>query len=335
MVTKETSPSIELRRIGASFIVSRCIYVAAKLGIADMLIDGNRHVDELASEAGVDSSILYRILRMLAGEGILLEIPERNFGLTSVGQALRSDSPDSLRAYMVMIHDPTFKAWTEIMHSLETSESPFDKTFGMPYYDYMEADPEHSETFQAAMIEVQRTQRFDLTNYYDFADVTCVADIGGGNGSLLSPILVKYGHISGILFEREPALNAARDGKGGPLPRCNFVNGDFFKEVVREAQIYILERVLHGWDNKAATIILENCRRAMDSGNRLLVIEALLGEPNEPSWANYLDLMMLTTSGGMERTEREYELLLNSTGFGVEQVIPTPSDYSIICGVAR
>ncbi len=335
MVTKETSPSIELRRIGASFIVSRCIYVAAKLGIADMLIDGNRHVDELASEAGVDSSILYRILRMLAGEGILLEIPERNFGLTSVGQALRSDSPDSLRAYMVMIHDPTFKAWTEIMHSLETSESPFIKTFGMPYYDYMEVDPECSETFQAAMIEVQRTQRFDLTNYYDFADVTCVADIGGGNGSLLSPILVKYDHISGILFEREPALNAARDGKGGPLPRCNFVNGDFFKEVVCEAQIYILERVLHGWDNKAATIILENCRRAMDSGIRLLVIEALLGEPNKQSWANYLDLMMLTTSGGMERTKQEYKQLLNSAGFGVEQIISTPSDYTIICGVAH
>ena len=335
MAPKVTSPSDELRRIGASFIVSRCVYVAAKLGIADMLVDGNRHVDELASEAGVDPRILYRILRMLAGEGILLEVPERKFGLTSLGQALRSDSPDSLRAYMVMIHDPTFKAWSEIIRSLETGVSPFDKTFGMPYYDYMEADPERSETFHAAMIEVQRTQRFDLSNYYDFANVTCVADIGGGNGSLLSPILVKFDHINGILFEKETALDAARDGKGGPLPRCEFVNGDFFKEVVGEAQVYVLQRVLHGWDNKSATTILENCRRAMDPGNRLLVIEALVGEPNKPSWANYLDLMMLTTSGGYERTKQEYQQLLNSAGFGVEQVIPTTSDYTIICGVAQ
>ena len=105
--------------------------------------------------------------------------------------------------------------------------------------------------------------------------------------------------------------------------------------VVGEAQVYVLQRVLHGWDNKSATTILENCRRAMDPGNRLLVIEALVGEPNKPSWANYLDLMMLTTSGGYERTKQEYQQLLNSAGFGVEQVIPTTSDYTIICGVAR
>ena len=330
MVKRQQGPIEILREKASGFIVARSIYAVAKLGIADLIKDGERTAEELADKAGVDANALYRIMRTLSGEGVFREDNNGRFTLTPIGQPLRTDVPASLAAYILMIHGMQFYAWADVLHSVGTGDAAIHKTFGKTWTEIIQTNPERRAEFHAAMKSVEQIQNPALVDSYDFSKARVVADVGGGNGSLLSTILTRHDHLSGILLDLESAINAARAGDGGPLPRCETVIGDFFEEAPRDADIYILKRVLHDWDDDRAISILNNCRRAMDDEARLLVIETVVGPANEPSWGKLQDLAMLITTGGKERTEDEFSEIFARAGLRLEQTHSTPSDLQIL-----
>ena len=330
MVKRQQGPIEILREKASGFIVARSIYAVAKLGIADLIKDGERTAEELADKAGVDANALYRIMRTLSGEGVFREDNNGRFTLTPIGQPLRTDVPASLAAYILMIHGMQFYAWADVLHSVGTGDAAIHKTFGKTWTEIIQTNPERRAEFHAAMKSVEQIQNPALADSYDFSKARVVADVGGGNGSLLSTILTRHDHLSGILLDLESAINAARAGDGGPLPRCETVIGDFFEEAPRDADIYILKRVLHDWDDDRAISILNNCRRAMDDEARLLVIETVVGPANEPSWGKLQDLAMLITTGGKERTEDEFSEIFARAGLRLEQTHSTPSDLQIL-----
>ena len=147
--------------------------------------------------------------------------------------------------------------------------------------------------------------------------------MGGGNGSFLSAILSRYQNANGILLERQPAIEAAKAGRGGSLPRCDLVVGDFFENVPENADAHVLKRVLHDWSDEQAVQILKNCRSAMGDNARLLIIEGLLGGPNEMTSTDLLDLMLLVVTSGQERSEEQYAKLLEAADLRLESVIST------------
>lgn len=165
---------------------------------------------------------------------------------------------------------------------------------------------------------------------YDFSGAAIVADVGGGNGGLLSAILNHYPNISGLLFDLAPAIDAAKAGKGGPLSRCEFVVGDFFDNISTGADIYILKLVLHDWEDDKVERILTRCRNAMSPSSRLLVIEGLVGAPDEMSLTTIVDITMLIATGGRERTQVEFDKLLERSGLRLQKVFPTESALYIL-----
>ena len=317
-----------------AYMTARAIYVMAKLGVADLLKGGPRSAAELAEATNAQPVVLHRLLRALAAEGVFHEDVDGRFSLTALGQPLRSDVDESLRAYILMHHETFFSSWVEVMHTVRTGEPAFNKVFGMTRWEFLESNPEAAETFHTAMMQLRRFQDPSLAETYDFSRARLVIDVGGGNGSLLSRILMRYQNLSGILFERESGVAAAKAGTGGALPRCEFVVGDFFKEVTPGADLYILKRVLHDWKDEQAVSILRNCRRAMTDGGRVLIIESIIGPANERSRAIVQDLVMLLGLEGMERTVSQYAELLVRADLRLEQVLPTPSDLSVLVAVA-
>src|SRR5262249_18127073 len=157
-----------------------------------------------------------------------------------------------------------------------------------------------------------------------------VADIGGGNGGLLSAILARYPNISGLLFDLAPAIDAAKAGKGGALPRCEFVIGDFFDKIPVGADVYILKLVLHDWNDDDVYQILTRCRNAMSSTSRLLIIEGLVEPHDEMSLTTLTDITMLINVGGRERTQIESEKLLERSGLRLQKICPTESALYIL-----
>ncbi|RWA70133.1 MAG: ubiquinone/menaquinone biosynthesis protein [Mesorhizobium sp.] len=323
-----SSPSQQVVRLGFGFAVSQALRVVIELGIPDLLASGGHSVEDLAAAAKVDAEPLYRVMRLLAPEGVFTEIRPRHFGLTEVGAALRSDRPGP-RDFIRMINSEAYLAFEQLLHSVRTGKPAFDKVFGSPRFDWLSAHPEQAALFQRAMVALSQGGNEAVADAYDFGRYTRVVDVGGGHGQLLSAILARNPHLSGVLFDLPSGVAAARQGAGGDLPRTDFVAGDFF-EGVSVGDIYVIKRVIHDWDDERAELILRRCREAMPTHGRVLVAETLVPPGDEPDQIKTLDVVMLAVTGGLERTEAQYARLFAGAGLKLERVIGTRAPISIL-----
>ena len=332
---QQPPPQIALLQMVTGYWVSQSIYVAARLGIADLLQDGAKTSDELARETGAHGPTLYRVLRALAGLGIFAEDENRRFSLTPLAEPLRS-GPNSLRAMAIhMIEDASWAAWGKLLESVRTGEAGFKLAHGAEVFPYYASHPESMEPFNEAMTNFSEAVIQALVPAYDFSSIKKLVDVGGGHGSLLAAILKANSRLQGVLFDLPPAVEGARkrmemEGVGD---RAELVAGDFFESVPAGGDAYLMKLIIHDWDEERAVKILKNCHAAMADGGKLLLIESVVPSGNEPSFSKGMDLQMLIMTGGRERTESEYRDLFAAGGFTLTRVIPTQSAMSIIEGM--
>ena len=316
-----------LLRVLAGGWITQAVYVAAKLGLADLLQAQPRTCCSLAESTQTHPPALYRVLRALASVGIFHEDENRCFRLTPLAEHLCTDAPGSLRAFAIMLGEREhWRAWEGLLHSVQTGDCAFEKVFGMPHFDYFERFPESGRVFDAAMTSRSGPENQAIVAAYDFTDARTVVEVGGGQGSLLKAILRTNREARGVLFDLAHVIAGTRSRieEPGQSTRCEFAAGDFFSSVPNGGDLYVLKKVIHDWDDERAKVILSNCRRAMTSAGRLLLIEPVVPEGNGPAFSKLLDLLMLVwTSGGLERTKAEHQALLAAAGFRLCRVIPT------------
>ncbi|UVK57429.1 ubiquinone/menaquinone biosynthesis protein (plasmid) [Mesorhizobium sp. AR02] len=322
------NPSQQIMRLGFGFAVSQALRVIIELGIPDLLAASEQSVDELAAATQSDADALYRVMRLLAPEGVVREVLPRHFELTEVGAVLRSDQPGP-RDFVRMINSEAYLAFEQLMHSVRTGKPAFDKVFGSPRFDWLSAHPEQAALFQRAMVALSQGSNEAVTEACDFKPFTRVVDVGGGHGQLLSVILARNPHLDGVLFDLPSGVAAARQGAGGDLPRTEFVAGDFF-ESVPTGDVYVIKKVIHDWDNRRAAVILQNCRKAMLPNGKVFVAETLVPPGDEPNQIKGIDVVMLAVTGGLERTQTQYASLFGAAGLRLERVIQTRGPISIL-----
>ena len=258
------------------YVVSRCVYYAAELGIADLLRDGPRSAADLAAETKTDADALYRTLRALASIGMFMETEPRVFALTPLAEPLRSDIPDSIRAMVRFIGDHMHcSVYNQMQYTLETGNRAFDHVFGQAPFEYLMQHPKDAKVFDDAMTSHSAAQNVAVVQAYDFGQFGTVADIGGGHGHLLAAILRAYPETRGILFDLPHAIEHARAKSLLPPDRAEFVVGSFFEELPR-ADAYVFKHIIHDWDDEPAVKILSACRRAIPAHGRLLLAEKVL-----------------------------------------------------------
>jgi hypothetical protein len=314
--------------------VSRAIYVAAKLRVADRLKDGPLPAEELAAAAGVAPGPLYRVLRALAAYGVFAQQADGRFRLSPLAEPLRDGGADSMRALAVMIGEEQDRCWDDLLETVRTGETAFQRLYGRPLFAYLGEHPEQARTFDAAMTAFSGRAMRAALDAYDLSGVGTLADVGGGLGTNLTAALGRYPALRGLLFDRphvaaraRPVLEAA-----GVWGRCAVEGGDFFEAVPRGADAYLLGHILHDWDDAKAGRILDNLRRAMPDGAKLLLVEYVLPEGDGASFGKLLDLHMLVALGGQERTEAEYRRLFAAHGFRLTRVVPTAAGVSVVEG---
>ncbi|WP_373526941.1 methyltransferase [Nostoc sp.] len=315
-----------------AYWMSRCVYVVAKLGIADLLKDGSQHCDALAAVTNTHSDALYRILRALASVGIFAEIKPRCFSLTTLADCLQSNAAESVRAIAILRgEEHYYKAWGNLMSSLQTGESAFEHLYGMDLFEYNDQNPTQGEIFDRAMAESEETNPLVLAAY-DFSSISNLVDIGGGKGSLLASILQAYSNMKGVLFDRPDVIERAKNSWDlAVMNRCQFVGGDFFENIPMAADAYILKHIIQDWDDQRASAILQRCHQAMNEQGRLLVIDFVIPPGNEFYGSKFIDInMLIMCPGGRIRTEEEFQKLFESAGFNITRIIPTESEVSII-----
>ena len=296
------------------------VYALSEVGVADRLAEGPLPVEQLAELTGTHAEALRRLLRAAAAVGVFVEDTEGRFALTPLAEGLLSDSPESIRMLVryngaVTVSGP----YQEILHSLRTGEAACQKVFGMPLWDYLDADRTAGDFFDETMTRMSarlvpahladiRPERFGR-----------FVDVGGGHGAFLAEILRRAPGASGTLFERPKVIAGATPvlERMDVLPRVTMAAGDFFTDALpADADAYVLRAVLHNWADEDALAILRRVRDAMTrEDQRLFVIEQVVGPPNEWDHAKFLDVDMLVVFGGVERTEPQWRELFGSAGF--------------------
>ena len=312
------------------------LYVAAKLGIADLLADGPQPIDALAAATGTQASALARVLRGLASRGVFTQDAEHRVALTPRAALLRSNVPGSLRAMVVYWGSPwLWQAWSYLLEGVQTGQTAFDLAHGMSFFAYLTQHPDAAAVFNQYMAEAPMHRHAAVAAAADFSGMRLVVDVGGGHGASLIAILLANPAPRGVLFDQPQVVAGAREPllAAGVAARCDTVGGDFFTAVPAGGDAYLLSAILHNWDDERALQILRNCRQAMAGHGKLLVAERIVPEGNAPSEAKLVDIGMLALLGGQQRTEAEFRVLFARAGFELTNVVLTPSGMSVIEGV--
>ena len=316
--------------------VPAVLYAAVELGLPDALRDGPRQGEELARAVGADPDALARLMRALVSLEVFSETADGAFDLAPLGSLLRSDTRDSFRSMAELSGSPqSFRSWGQLLESVRTGQTTAQLLEGLrDSYEHFAAHPEEQAVFDRSMVEFTRQAAGALVLAYDFSGVRKIADLGGGYGALLPPILRAHPGMTGIVLDA-PHCRAGAERvfeKTRIADRCEFVSGNLFDGVPPGADLYVLKNVLHGCDDERGLVVLRNCRAAMGEGSRLLVLEIVAPERLGPLDQGIVgsDLNMLLATGGRERTEAEYRKLLAAADLRIERIVPTLARVQVI-----
>ena len=335
MIGNPETPSSTVRQMVLGFRTSCLLYVAAELGLADLLHEGSKDSGELAALTGTHPDALHRVLRGLVQVQVLRPLEGGQFGLTPLGECLRSEVPGSQRALARLFgHDAFWRAWGELLHSVRTGETAFDHALGQGLFARLTAEPEYVPRFNAGMAGSSPAVTTALVAAYDFGRFGTIVDVAGGTGSLLTAILRAHSQPQGVIFDLPHSRDGAEEAiaRAGLAGRCAFTGGDFFAGVPAGGDAYLLKLILHDWDDERSVAILRQCRQAMAPTGTLLVLDHLLpADDSSPALdAVMMDINMLVLAGGRERSAADFGRIFEQAGFRLARVIPTAVPISIV-----
>lgn len=315
--------------------MQRSVCIAAKLGIPDLLAERPQTAEELAAKIEAHAPSVYRLLRTLASIGLFRETADRKFELTPVAALLCSKAPNSMRDFAIMMGEEwIWQAWGELMYSVQTGGVAHEKVQRMSSFEFFERNEQAGKVFNRAMTNFSLSVIPAILQAYDFSGIRKVVDIAGGHGLLLAAILKANPQAQGILFDLPFVIEGAVEllEKEGVRHRVELATGDFFQAVPPGADAYMMKHIIHDWDDESSVRILRNIHSVMNKNGKVLIIEMVVPEGNEPHASKALDILMLVMEGGKERTKDEYRKLLEASGFRLTKMIPTKSSYSVIEG---
>jgi hypothetical protein len=315
-------------------VTPMALRVAATLRLADFMPDDGTGegavLGDLAELAGADPEALARMLRHLVQHGVFTEPRPGQFAANQTAALLRAGQPGAAWLDLDGFGGRMDLAFTGLAHTVRTREPAWEQVFGQPFWAYLDANPAIRASFDAVM--AVDAGNAAVADRYDWTTVRHVADIGGGTGTLIAEILRRNPRLRGTLADLpETAARARQHLAGLGLDgRCQVVGQSFFDPLPAGADAYLLNRVIHDWDDAAASAILRRCAEAAGSTGRVLVIESHGSADGDPAAFAEMNLRMLVLTGGRERTVDDYPALAASAGLRVTAVHDITERYVII-----
>ena len=316
----------QLLRMLMGHWVTSALARTTELGVIDVLRENPSTAIDLAEHTGTDPEAMVRLVRFLHALGIVTPDESDRYRATAVGALLSDAHPQSMAPLARLYEESYFlDAWAELGHGLRGTDNPFHRAHGTDVFTYLTENPTARERYSSG-IAVGSKFVDVLPDRFDFGPFTHVVDVAGGDGTLIDTVLARRDSLHATLFEQPPVLEQARANLAAHVgtERVDFVAGDFFESVPTGGDLYILCRILHNWDDDEAHRIIEQCRAAMSSGGRLMVIERVVDTDQPDDLSTGFDIHMMVMTGGRERTLAEYSDLLQRNGFELEQRIPLP-----------
>jgi hypothetical protein len=320
-----------LQLLNGAFVAG-AVSCLAQLGIPDLVEAAPKSAEELARQIGADPQALYRLMRATASVGMLSEEPDGKFSQTPMSAVLRSNATPSLRSFAMMGgRDWHGRGWSHLEYCVRTGRQALEQIYGAHLFEFLKQHPEEGQIFNDAMTELSMIDGPAVAEAYNFEGIRSIVDVGGGHGLLLATILERNLPLRGTLYEVPHVIDGA---KNGPLKalmeRCTFASGDMFSSTPAGADAYIMKHIIHDWPDDLCVRLLKACRKGVNSGGKLLVVDSVIQPDNEFSPGKFFDLEMLIFPSGCERTEEQFRALLTAAGWQLNRIIPTTAADSIV-----
>jgi acetylserotonin N-methyltransferase len=247
----------------------------------------------------------------------LLEKQGADYRNTPVAdEYLRADSPRTLAGYVLYSNQALYPMWNNLEDALRSGANRWQQTFGLSgtsLFEHFFRTSEARRTFLLGMHGFGQLSSPAVAAAFDLSPFRRVVDLGGATGHLALAIRRRYPDIEACVFDLPPAIEFARDFGGGEL---EFVAGDFFRDPLPPADLYVLGRILHDWSEPRIRLLLGRIHEALPAGGGLLIAEKLLADDKSgPAAAHMQSLNMLVCTEGRERSLAEYRALLEEAGF--------------------
>ncbi|MEU9609007.1 methyltransferase [Streptomyces sp. NPDC048057] len=337
-----------IARLVTGSVAAQTLRAAVRLRVVELVGDTPRPAADVAADAGTEPQPMTRLLRALAGLGLLREHAPDTFSVTPAGALLHPDRPDSLTSFVRMFTDPAMlRAWENLDDSVRTGDVGFDAVFGTDFFSHLAQHPELSTEFNAAMSQATTATAATLPHAFDFGRFTTVTDVGGGDGTLLAAVLAAHPSLTGVVLDSAQGLAETPKtmARHGLKDRCSLIAGDFFRSVPEGSDLYLMKSILHDWSDDQVVTILSHCREVLPPGGLVLIVEPVLPETVRTNAdtdvirnaINYLsDLNMLVNVGGRERTRKEFADVCDRAGLSLTSVTPLTeaAPFSLIEAVA-
>jgi hypothetical protein len=317
-----------LMRIATGFQPAACLYVAAKLGLADLLVAGPRSIEQLAADTETSPDALYRSLRVLVAMGVFAEPRSRVIGLSPAAELLRSDVPGNVRGLVLWSSNPfLMHVSSDLLYSVQTGKPAVEHLYGKPIFECFSAMPELSYDFNQGMTAISAELAPAVLQAYDFSGVGTLMDVAGGHGYFICEALKKYPRMNGILLDLPGVVEGAKCTlcELRLEDRCQPIAGNIFEHIPAGADVYFMQHIIHDWNDEHALKILGNVRQALAgrADGKLVIVDHVLPENSHPHPGKLLDLLMLMLPGGRERSETEWHALFAKAGFSITRIVPT------------
>jgi hypothetical protein len=329
--------SSEMLHLINGYQVSRAIFIAASLGLADLIRNGCHTCAELAVATNTAPSALHRVIRVLASAGVFSLSPDERVTMTDLASSLLSDVPGSLRGWAVdQLGGEHYEAWGALMHSVSTGQVAFEHVYGQNAWAHRADHPASAKAFDEGMASFTAAHHRAVIEAYPFANHTKLYDIGGGDGQFMEALLLSNPGMHGLIFDLPYVVPRARKRieTAGLSHRCEVTEGNIFERLPTGGSAYLLSRMIHDWNDEKAKKILAICHQAMNLNGVLLLVERVMPDLIEPCSSTRAlavsDLNMLVMTGGLERTRTQYENLLFDACFEVTSITSSGTSLSII-----
>lgn len=311
-----------LREILFGPMRANIVATGIEIGVFEFLDHEPTSVHELAEELAIDVELGYRLLRALAYIGVLTQETNKHFSITSGGEYLTQGHPESFRDYFMLETSQMNQTLWSYLPSLirEGEQNTFEREFGQPFFDYLDANPEVALMFNDAMESYSRLHTTELQELLDGITVSNdshVCDLGGGHGYLLCMLLASEPELTGTVVDRPNIINEENAHLAtdfGVSDRCSYEAADMFATVPK-ADIYLLKHILHDWTEAQARTLLTKICEQSPAGAQIVLIEHILSNETEMNFASLYDVQMITWTQGHERTAAEYSELLTESGW--------------------
>jgi predicted transcriptional regulator len=321
---------------------SQILYTGTKLGIFDYLTTNPKETGQIAKDLNLDETMAYRILRSIASLGFLKEEEEgRRFSITTLGDLLRKDHPQSLQGVLLLEEGPEhYQIWKHLARMIKDGQqNAFLSEYGDNLFEYAHKNADYSKVFNEAMSSysaMHTAMVLEALNGYDFSNISHICDIGGGQGHLLSHLILKYNYLNGTILELDPVVNnqdSSWHSKMALQNRCKYVKGDMFEQIP-PADLYTMKMILHDWNDEECIKILSNIHKSASDKSKVFIIEHIVPNPGIPHFSKLFDVHMMCATSGRERTSEEYESILNQAGWRYDKTYyPDSKIIGVIEGV--